>query len=100
MKKISSSMTAFHKKVFPTIWFGFLAVFAVVALPGVMAKGDVLFLIFPVIMAVFGYVIMKKLVFGLADEVFDASECLVVKNRGSEIRIPLSDIINVSVSTQ
>ena len=32
MKKISSGMTTFNKKVFPAIWFGFLAVFFLAAI--------------------------------------------------------------------
>ena len=34
MRKISSRYTAFHKKVFPAIWFGFLAVFAIASFVG------------------------------------------------------------------
>jgi hypothetical protein len=55
-------------------------------------------LIVPVLMAVFGYWIMKKLVFGLADEVLDAGDTLVVRRGGQEERIALSDIKNVNYS--
>ena len=34
----------------------------------------------------------------LVDEVWDASDALVVRNKGEEARIRLSDIINVSYS--
>lgn len=49
-------------------------------------------------MAVFGYHIMKKLVFNLADEVLDAGDALVVRSGGQEERIALSDIKNVNYS--
>jgi hypothetical protein len=41
---------------------------------------------------------MKKLIFDLVDEVWDDGNSLLVKNRGQEQRIPLSDIRNVSYS--
>jgi len=50
----------------------------------------------PAVLAVFGYVIMRKFVFDLVDEVWDAGDELVVRNRNQEERIPLSDVINVS----
>jgi hypothetical protein len=49
-------------------------------------------------MIIFGYFIMKKLVFDLVDEVWDETDALVVRNRGREERIALSDIKNVSYS--
>jgi hypothetical protein len=101
MKRISSRMTTFHKKVFPSIWFGFLVFASVTAFKhGGFANGGIAFLVVPCFMAVLGYIVMKKLVLDLTDEVYDAGEFLVVRNRGREYRIPLSDIINVSVSTQ
>jgi hypothetical protein len=100
MLRISSKTTFLHKRVFPVFWFGFLAVFVAVAL--IAGPGDrwqsLLFLIVPIFMAVFGYVIMKKLVFDLVDEVWDDGSALVVRNRGQEDRIALSDIMNVSYS--
>ena len=93
-------MTTYYKRIFPAIWFGFLAVMTITTLLGASAKGAVGFVAFPVIMAIFGYFIMMKLVFDLADEVYDAGEFLVVKNRGREQEIPIGDIINVSVSNQ
>jgi hypothetical protein len=49
-------------------------------------------------MAIFGYFVMKKLVFDLADEVFDDGDSLVVRFGSEEERIPLSQIINISYS--
>jgi hypothetical protein len=39
---------------------------------------------------------MKKMVFDLVDEVLDAGDALVVRNRGQEERIAFSDIMNVN----
>ncbi len=41
---------------------------------------------------------MRALIFDLVDEVWDAGDALVVRNRGAEDRIALSDIKNVSYS--
>jgi len=56
------------------------------------------FVIIPVVMATFGYFLMKNLVFDLVDEVWDAGSELLIKNKGVETRIPLSHIVNVSYS--
>jgi hypothetical protein len=100
MIKISSRSTFFSKKVFPVIWFGFLVFFIIIALAGMAAKSEMIapLLIMPVFMAIFGYVIMKKLVFDLADEVWDTGDALLVKNKNEEELIPLTNIINVSYS--
>jgi hypothetical protein len=74
MKRLSSKMTFFYKRVFPTLWFGFLAIFVLSSLFA-GSKRDVTnllpFMVIPVFMAVFGYFIMKKLFFDLFDEVWD-----------------------------
>ena len=100
MIKISSRSTFFSKKVFPVIWFGFLVFFIIIALAGMAAKSEIIapLLIMPVFMAIFGYVIMKKLVFDLADEVWDTGDGLLVKNKNEEELIPFTNIINVSYS--
>jgi hypothetical protein len=99
MKRISSSWTAFHKKVFPVMWFGFLALFfATATLSGAVAR-DPSFLVVPIVMATFGFFFMRKLVWDLVDEVFDCGDALLIRNRGEEALLPLSNIMNVSVST-
>jgi hypothetical protein len=45
-----------------------------------------------------GFFVMKKLVFDLVDEVWDDGGSLLIKNRGEEERVALSDIKNVSYS--
>jgi len=101
MKKLTSKATFFHKRIFPAIWFGFLGFFLCVGLftnasrngPGIM------FLVVPMGMAIFGYFIMKKLVWDLIDEVYDEGTSLLFRNGGKEVRVNLKDIKNVSYST-
>jgi hypothetical protein len=99
-KKLSSSSTAFWKKVFPALWFGFLALFLVLALTrGAVVNGSVMFLIVPCVMVVMGYLLFRNLLWNLVDEVYDCGDFLLIKNRGQEHRVPLTDIMNVDAPT-
>ena len=100
MKKISSALTFFFKRVFPVLWFGLLALAFLVAATTLFSgkKIDVMSLAVPAILAVLGYFMMKNMVFDLADEAWDAGDSIVVRNKGIEVRIPLADIINISYS--
>jgi hypothetical protein len=97
---ISSRMTVVHKRVFPAMWFGFLAVFAVVGLSTAGdAHGPGLFILIPVsFMATIGFILMKKLIFDLVDEVWDDGSALLIKNGGREVRVELAEIMNISNS--
>lgn len=100
MKKISSGSTAFYKKVFPLVWFGFLAFFVLTSLlAGSVQDGQWLFIIMPCFMALIGFFVMKKLIWDLVDEVQDCGDYLLVRNGDDEDKIPLSNIMNVSAST-
>ena len=61
-------------------------------------SADIMIFVIPVFMAVFGYFIMKNLVFDLIDEVYDGGSTLLFKNNGKTVRINLTDIKNVSYS--
>jgi hypothetical protein len=101
MRRISSRTTFWYKWIFPIVWFGFLALFfAGGVLTNVLNNRTQLvpFIVLPAVMAVVGYVIMKKLVLDLVDEVWDDGVALVVRDRGREDRIALSNIMNVSYS--
>lgn len=98
MKRISSGNTYFSKKVFPVVWFGGIAFISV----AVMLEGkpaNLVFLIGPAFMAVIGLLLMKSLVWNLVDEVYDCGDYLLVKNRGEEDNVALSNIMNVSATT-
>jgi len=102
MQRISSRMTFYYKRIFPVMMFGFLLLF--VTLPFVVAKGadalpPVPFLLIPVVIAVGFYFMMKKLIFDLVDEAWDAGDALIIRDKGREDRIALTDIMNVSYST-
>jgi hypothetical protein len=102
MAQISSGSLFLLKRVFPIVWFGFLAFMAfMTVIPALMAgepRGLVFFIV-PVIMAILGYTILRRFVWDLVDEVYDHGDYLVVRNRGDEARIDLADVMNVSVST-
>ena len=101
MRRISSRWTFFMKRVFPPLWFGILGCFFLPILRGVTSGESVPLeaLLFPAIMAVFGYVVLKRLVFDLADEVWDAGPELLVKNKDHEVRVALTNVVNVGYST-
>ena len=48
-------------------------------------------MIIPVVMAIIGYQIIKKMAFNLIDQVFDLGDALLVRNGGQEERIALAD---------
>src|SRR5665213_1264584 len=84
MTRISSQMTRFYKYVFPVLWFGFLAAFLTIPIAtGAIAKAPFL-LLAPLIMAIFGFFIFKRLIWNLADLVQDGGDFLMVKYRGYE----------------
>jgi hypothetical protein len=87
------------KRLFPVLWFGFLAFFVVMAfLTGISGPDRIPFLLMPVLMAVFGFFLMKVLIFDLVDEVWDAGDYLLIRNKGEEARVRLDEIVNVSYS--
>jgi hypothetical protein len=99
MRRISSSLTWWHKKAFPAIWFGFLGLFTVAWIPGVILQQvPAPTLLIPLGMAAFGYVLMRLLVFPLVDEVWIEDNEIIVRNRGQEERFPITNIMNVEAS--
>jgi len=101
MKKLSSKATFFHKRIFPAFWFGFLGIFICVGLfSNIAEKGvGIIFLVGPIAMVIFGYFLMKKLVWDLIDEVCDDDTSLLLRNGKQEVRVNLKDIKNVNYST-
>jgi hypothetical protein len=97
--RISSRFTGFNKKIFHALWFGFLAFFLVTSAFSGAYKKDMWFIVIPILMAVFGFFLLKKLVWDLVDEVYDYGDFLLIKNRGEEDRIALSNIMNVNATT-
>ena len=101
MTLLSSKATFFYKRIFPLLFVGFLILFATVPFFAGAGGGrypPLPFVIVPIVMLVIFYVVMKKLVFDLVDEVVDLSDALLVKNGDREDRIALSDITNLNYS--
>ena len=98
MVRLSTRQTAFLKRGFPVLWVLVLAVVAVsiYADPKVRPSDRaVLYAILPA-MALLGWFLYRKLLADLADEVWDAGNELIVRNRGVEAHVPLSNIVNVN----
>jgi hypothetical protein len=96
-RRISSRQTFFLKRVFPVLWFGMVVLALAAGLAGARAGKAVpppVFIV-PLLLFVVGYVILRKLVLDLADEVFDEGDALRVRFGSEEERIALTDIINV-----
>lgn len=101
MTRISSQATFFYKRVFPFLWFGFLALFIAITIATALTEPRpvveiVFFILSPLFMAAFGWVLMKFTVLDLIDEVFDDGDEFIIRNRSVEERVPFSEIINVS----
>lgn len=95
MKKISTPYM-FSFKIFPYLYFGFIAVFLAMVVMGGGWEKDLAFVIVPCVMMVVGWVFMKVALSDLVDEVFDCGDSLLVRKRGQEERVPLASIINVN----
>ena len=94
-------MTSFYKRVFPIVVIGVPPLVMTFVWWVNRTSGNPVplpVLLIPAFIGVFFFFIFKKLIFDLADEVWDAGDMLVVRNKGQEDRILLSDIINVSYS--
>jgi hypothetical protein len=100
-RRISSRNTFFLKRVLPVLMFAVLA--AGVAAPLLLSGGHAgalpwPALIAPLVLAVIFYLLLKRLVFDLADEVTDEGDALRVRFGEEVERVPLGEIINVSYS--
>ena len=92
-------MTFWYRRVFPILWFGFLALWTVFATLLSGRHPPLLFvLFFPTFMALFGYFLMRRLLFPLADEVFLDEDEVIVRKNGKEIRFGVRQILNVDSS--
>jgi hypothetical protein len=98
MQRISSQTTFLLKRIFPVLWFGVLALLLAMALRDAARNGHAPFV--PVIvllsMTLWALFLFKTLILTLADEVWDAGDALVVRNKGREERIMLSERVDFS----
>lgn len=99
MKQISSDLTPLNKKILPALWFGVLGALSLYILKLYFEHPDIgYWVFFPLVMIAGSYVLFKFLVLDNLDEVYDAGDCLIVKNKGREDRISLADIRYISYS--
>ena len=99
MRRISSGMTKFYKRVFPVLFFGIL----IVAFAGALSSKEIggeqwIVLLIPIAMFLVFFFVMKHLIWDLADEVHDTGDALLVTKGGEQERIPLTNIMNVSAT--
>ncbi|QQP97855.1 hypothetical protein [Lysobacter enzymogenes] len=89
-------MTVWHKRAFPAIWFGLLAVYFFFAV-----RHRPLQLV-PVALApalmLFGFFVMRAYVWDLADEVLDDGDRLVVRKGALEQALFLRDVVEVRIT--
>jgi hypothetical protein len=98
MKRISSPYSSSFN-LFPFVFFGLLAFFFwLLLINGAYQKSPVL-LVMVAIIGVGGFYFTKTSLRNLADEVYDCGDCLLVKKRGEQDRVPLSNITSVKFST-
>src|SRR5437867_3926603 len=101
MRRISSRATFYQKRIIPLISAGILIAFIALPLGIWLHAGQyppLPFLVMPVAIGIISFFVWKKTVFDLVDEVWDVDDALIIKNKGQEERVALSDIVNVSYS--
>jgi hypothetical protein len=99
MKKISGQSTFYYKRVLPVLLFGVPLFILCVTLFTSPARVPLLAFLPPLLLIPFFFLMFRKLVWDLADEVWDAGDHLVVKIGDQSESVPLGSIMNVSAST-
>jgi hypothetical protein len=106
MRRLSSSLTFFYKRVFPVLWIGFLLIvfglqFWAMQHARAHAPSPPFFplVLMPLFMVGVMFVLYRALLHDLMDEVWLDGDYLVVKNRGQQVRVALRDVMNVNATT-
>ena len=100
MQTISSGQTFFVKRLFPVFWFGMIAVFLLTSIVEAMQDPGhfvPMSLFAPIVMLLFGWLLFWIFVWDLADMVDDYGDYLRVRRGGVEERVPLTNVVNVSM---
>ena len=102
MRRLSSTFTVFYKRVFPLIWLimPLASGFALWHAP--MRSGQHVgwpSFLPPLLITLVGLVVYKKLIADLVDEVWLDGDQLLVKNRGQQARMALTDVININATS-
>jgi hypothetical protein len=106
MRRLSSSSTFFYKRVFPAIWLGIVGIGITAGLfghtgpfrqhVGERPPIDPMAVVIPIMMFVVGFVVFRRLLSGLADEVMLEGDTVIVKKGDEQLRIALTEVINVN----
>lgn len=101
MRRLSSSSTFFYKRIFPVIWLFIPAVFVAMIwlVPQRQGPPDWMFVLVPLLMTGVGFVVFRKLIFDLLDEVWLDGDHLVLGTRGEKARVALRDVVNVNATS-
>ena len=106
MRRLSSSTTFFYKRVFPLLWVGFVLIISGVQFWAVQharadAPSESLFplVLMPLFVVGVMFLLYRKLLHDLLDEVWLDGDWLMVKNRGERVRVALRDVMNVNATT-
>ena len=89
------------KRIFPAVWLGsiLLAVGGAISTSIVHHKNiELAFAIGPIAMVVLGFLLFRRLLWDLADEVKDGGSFLLVRKGSIEDRVQLSNVMNVSMN--
>ena len=102
-KRISSGATGFYKNGLPLVWLGIVAVLLIVGTAGILTniiprRGWPPFFILPPVFTLVG-LLMRRSFRDLLDEVYDAGDHLILLNHRETETVPLTNIMNVSVTT-
>ena len=57
-------------------------------------------MVVPAVLAIFGFFIMKSLIFNLIDEVYDRESHLLCRRKGIEVKVNLTDIERIRFSNK
>ena len=95
MKRLSSRATPLLKWALPLGWMVVTA--TVGALAWLDPHRDLFALAVVCFLPVFLAILYRFQIWPLADVVEDAGDALLVRRRGVELRVPLADIVNISV---
>ncbi len=98
METISSGQTFFFKRIFPMFWLGFVLLGSIGAVIAHHEEAASALVIGPLAIFVFGFLLFRKLLWGLADEVKDGGTFLLVRKGSIEDRVQLANVMNVSMS--
>eukprot|EP01029_Cantina_marsupialis_P009751 TRINITY_DN22570_c0_g1_i3.p1 TRINITY_DN22570_c0_g1~~TRINITY_DN22570_c0_g1_i3.p1 ORF type:complete len:151 (-),score=8.91 TRINITY_DN22570_c0_g1_i3:183-635(-) len=96
MKKISSNLTFFYKKILPLYFLVFIFSLIVIGFISEPFQNSTIFLVSPLIIASLGFIIFRKLIWNLCDNVYDCGDFLLFKNGKKEKKVYFKDIINVA----